>query len=231
MLRDDAGKIYLGHSGKIGGGRKDIGKSNFLSFYRGKLVTVQWPDGYESDLIVIGQVDGKQLASQIVHFVHEVEQFKQTTVRAKGRLPLSKLPVSFKPEFSGNRKGYAPKGSVVAECYHGLLIEALAEELEERNLKYGNDRLRDLFVVSAKGKVQILFEAKTDLGTSSVYSAVGQLMLHGAAEKLAPKRILVIPGSPKPKTSAALRRLGILTLTYKQKKDDLSLGNLDPILR
>jgi hypothetical protein len=65
LLRDDAGKIYLGHSGKIGGGRKGIGKSNFLSFYQGKLVTVQWPDSYESDLIVIGQVDGKQLVERV----------------------------------------------------------------------------------------------------------------------------------------------------------------------
>jgi hypothetical protein len=115
----------------------------------------------------------------------------------------------------------------VAECYHGLLIEALAKELEERNLKYGNDRLRDLFVVSAKGKVQILFEAKTDLGTSSVYSAVGQLMLHGAAEKLAPKRILVIPGSPKPKTCCS-KKAGNPDANLQAKERQLFVGKSRP---
>jgi hypothetical protein len=119
FVRDDNGRTYLAHSGKVGGGRKGIGKSNFLKFYRGALESVLWPDGRESELIVIGQIDGRHLPSQIAHFVHEVEQFKHTAVRKKGRLPLSKLPASFKPEFSGHRKGYEAEGPIVSECKHG----------------------------------------------------------------------------------------------------------------
>ncbi|MBI1749673.1 MAG: hypothetical protein HY234_01005 [Acidobacteria bacterium] len=231
LLRDDRGRIYLGHSGKIGGGRKGIGKSNFLAFYQGELETVRWPDDRTSELIVIGQVDGRQLPTQIAHFVHEVEQFKQDAVRNKGRLPLSKLPASFKAEFSGRRRSYKPKGTVLSECDHGLLISALAEELEKRNLKYGNDRLRDLFVVSVRGQLQILFEAKTDLGTASIYGGVGQLMLHGAAQSSVPKRILVVPGIPKPKTRAALKKLGIVVLTYEQNTDSFKFVKLDHVLQ
>lgn len=231
LLRDEEGRIYWGHSGKIGGGRKGIGKSNFLAFYQGELETVRWPDGMESELIVIGQVDEEHLPSQIAHFVHEVEQFKLAAVRKKGRLPLSKLPASFKPEFSGRRKSYEAKGTVVSECDHGPLISALANELEKRNLKYGNDRLRDLFVVSVRGQVRILFEAKTDLGTASIYGGVGQLMLHAAAETVAPKRILVVPGTPKPKTRAALRKLGIAVITYDRNHYGFTFGNLGQVLQ
>ena len=63
-----------------------------------------------------------------------------------------------------------------------------------------NDVPRDLYVFSFKGRVRMLFEAKTDLSTSSIYGAVGQLMLHAAVEPKEPRLIFVAPGTPKPKT-------------------------------
>jgi hypothetical protein len=111
------------------------------------------------------------------------------------------------------------------------LISALADELEKRRLKYGNDKYRDLFVVSSHGQMQTLFEAKTDLGTASIYGGVGQLMLHGAAESIAPSRILVVPGSPTPRTRAALKKLGVKVLSYIRNRDGFRFANLETVLR
>ena len=68
FLRDTEGIIYVAHSGKIGGGRKGIGKSAFLSTYRGARESVTWPDGTESEVIVIGRVDGDRLPAQVANF-------------------------------------------------------------------------------------------------------------------------------------------------------------------
>ena len=45
FVRDPNGRIYLAHSGKVGGGRKGIGRSTFLAAYRGdNLEPIEWPD-------------------------------------------------------------------------------------------------------------------------------------------------------------------------------------------
>ena len=143
------------------------------------MLSVQCPNGKVREYIVIGPLDGEDFPLQVAYFVNEVKSFKSGTKNPKGRFPQSSLPPSFTPEFSGRRKQYGLKGEVATECYHRPVISALAKELERRNLTYGNDTPRDLFIVSKGGKMQILFEAKTGLGTSSIYGAVDQLMLHG----------------------------------------------------
>jgi len=111
------------------------------------------------------------------------------------------------------------------------LISALAGQLEMRSLKYGNDKARDLFVISSGGQVQILFEAKTDIETSSIYGGVGQLMLHGAAELSAPRRVLVLPEKPTTKTRLALEKLGVEVLKYQRDDKGFSFSSLDRTLR
>ena len=229
-MRDSQNQIFLAHSGKVGGGRKGIGKLGFLNFYQGTLESVRWPDGRETELIPIGQIDDKHLPEQIAHFVYEVRQFKEGTSSQKGRLSPILLPHSFRPEFSGQRKGYKTSGTIISWCDHGLIISALAAELEKRKLKYGNDHPRDLYIVSDDGAIKVLFEAKTDVATSSVYGAVGQLMLHGAAESVAIERVLVLPQAPKPETRSALAKLGIKVLTYARRKKGFSFRNLPSVL-
>jgi hypothetical protein len=76
----------------------------------------------------------------------------------------------------------------------------------------------------------MLFEAKTNLSTSSIYGAVGQLMQHGAAEPKEPRRIFVAPGTSKPETHRALRKLGIEVLSYKWDGDSPRFRNLGLLL-
>lgn len=228
FARDESGQIYLTHSGKIGGGRQGIGKSTFLAAYRGdNRETLIWPDGMETTSIVIGRVDSARLLRQVAHFVHEVERFKGSVSRGE-KQPLA-AAVNFVLEFSGQRRSYRVHNLVESRSDHGLVVQELFDQLTERGHRVGNDQARDLFVASPSGSVKILFEVKTDLATSSVYQAVGQLMLHGAAEPTEPRRVLVLPGKPNPRTRAALERLKIAVLPYEWKQDRPVFGNLDRI--
>ena len=67
----------------------------------------------------------------------------------------------------------------------------------------------DLFLADDKANITRLIEVKTDQTTTSLYQAVGQVMLHGALENSDPQRILVLPGEVSADTARRMKRLGI----------------------
>lgn len=82
FVRDSQGRVYVAHSGKIGGGRSGIGKSAFVAAYRGKnWQTVTWPDKKETEMIVIGRVDGTHLQGQVAHSIREIDRFPERDFR------------------------------------------------------------------------------------------------------------------------------------------------------
>jgi hypothetical protein len=124
VLKDDSDVLYLAHSGKIGGGRKGIGKQCFLAYWQGENIEeVTWPDGKTTNAIVIGRLGGKRLPIQIGRFVHEVAQFKKFATTSPTVIRKILTSSKFSPEFSGKRKGYKVKGRIEASCDHGLIID------------------------------------------------------------------------------------------------------------
>ena len=235
FVHDGKNNIYLTHSGKVGGGRKGVGKEAFWNSYRGnQIVTITWPDRTETKAICIGKLSDKNLPRQIAHFVKEVARFKKYVVSGKTKdrkEPELLDDPTFKPEFSGNRKGYRPKGPIESKCDHGRIVSALNDELESRGLKTANDRSRDLYVYNSKKNMDILFEVKTDLSSSSIYSSIGQLMYHGASQEPTPTRVLVILGVPDKKTRRILNRLEIEVIEYSWEGDKPEFSNIDQINR
>ena len=136
---------------------------------------------------------------------------------------------AFRPEFSGTKLYTAPKSDRQANCTHGLVIDALAAALKTKKMRYTNDGLRDLYIIGEDETLQVLFEVKTALDTGSIYSAIGQLMLHGAAEEKKPALVAVLPGSPSEKTLAAFSKLRIHCLTY-EIEGEIGFLELDALL-
>jgi hypothetical protein len=214
FVKDDTGRVYIAHSGKVGGGRAGIGKEAFWEAYGGEQVeTVCWPDGRKSRAIVIAPVDSERLSAHIARFVHEVARFKAAAAGGKPVVRRERGRRIFKPEFEGPRRGYTPAGEIEARCDHGTVVNRLHKALTEAGHQAVNDR-RDLYIL-AGDDVTHSFEVKTDLSTTSLYQGVGQLMLHGAALDPVPRRILVMPGRPTGDTARALARLGIEVLAYE----------------
>jgi len=233
FVHDGNNNIYLTHSGKVGGGRKGVGKEAFWNSYRGnQIVTITWPDRIETEAICIGKLGDKNLPRQIAYFVKEVARVKEHVVSGKTKGWKEPKPLddpTFDPEFTGKRKGYRPKGPIESICDHGRIVSALNDELESRGLKTANDRSRDLYVYNPKKDMDILFEIKTELSSSSIYSSIGQLMYNGASQEPAPTRVLVIPGAPDKRTRRILNRLEIEVMEYSWEGNEPKFPNIDQI--
>jgi hypothetical protein len=146
-----------------------------------------------------------------------------------GTVRKSTPPISteFNPEFFGDRAEYKISGSVKSRRIHGIVINTLSEELERRGFKVANNQALDIYILNSRNKITHLFEAKTDAKTSSLYSAVGQLMLNGAALDSKPHHILVIPEQPPAKKLEILGRLGVDVIIYKLVNDKVQFMSLD----
>lgn len=236
FARDETGAIYLTHSGRIGGSRQGISKSAFWEFFAGRaqVVELSWPDGWTTESFLIGNIDSPRIKSQIAHFVHEVQRFKEQIASGQSGSPPAtsyKHTASFSPEFSGQRKSYTQSQIITARCDHGSVVNALRSQLEKTGSKAGNDRNRDLFLVNRSGRMTALFEAKTDLAPSSVYSAIGQLLFHSTGQKKPPILVFAAPGKPQKQTADVLKNLGIKVLEYRIKGDEISFKNLAEVMK
>ena len=214
FAKDEAGKYYILHRGKVGGGRKGIGKDSFKNWYRGKWVDVYDELGNAEETILIGSLNEKSLIGKVRAFVKEVELFKEEAISGKSsRAPKKiKKTLLFDPEFHGRKKGRR-KSEFEYESYHGLVVNSLNEQFEHKSSTF-NDRLIDL-AVQKKGKIQKIYEVKTSLNRQAIYTGIGQLMFHSSGDDNIEK-ILVLPADDYPKEfTEILGVLNISILPYK----------------
>jgi hypothetical protein len=78
FLRDEAGRLYVGHSGKVGGGRPGIGQQAFREFSP----QLAWkeigtPKGIR-EIVVFGPLQAGKLPGMLSPFVRTVAKFKET---------------------------------------------------------------------------------------------------------------------------------------------------------
>jgi hypothetical protein len=221
FLKDSGSGLYLAHSGKVGGGRKGIGKTNFLEEYSGSLEEIEWPDGVTAEVVLLGKIGGKSFVNNLAVYIRAVEAFK---ANATGQTPApitKKNPdLAFSPEFEGPKKKYKLTSAIESQCDHGTVVNTLHDEIASMGIIACSNRNMDLFLADGNSNITHLFEVKTDQTTTSLYQAVGQVMLHGALEKSDPQRILVLPGELSTDTASRLKRLGIKVLRYDWNKEE-----------
>jgi hypothetical protein len=81
FLSDADGRACLAHSGRVGGGRKGIGKQAFRGYTELRdWVVVRWPDGKHTDYLRLGRIGESELFAGVSAFVHEVAGFKEWAV-------------------------------------------------------------------------------------------------------------------------------------------------------
>jgi 5-methylcytosine-specific restriction protein A len=81
FLRDDGGKVLLAHRGRIGGGKKGIGKNAILAAYEGDAADVDDGDRTTAVLPIAGLEDA-DLIEKIDSFVGSVQDFNDTATDA-----------------------------------------------------------------------------------------------------------------------------------------------------
>jgi hypothetical protein len=216
FLRDSGSGLYLAHTGKIAGGRKGIGKAAFLESYNySEKEEIEWPDGETSKVIPLGRIGGRSFINGIGNFIHAVDAFKKNaTAQIPAAISKKNPDLSFTPEFEGPRKKYKLTAAIESRCDHGTVVNTLHAELKALGLDAYSTPNIDLYLSDGKANITHLIEVKTDQTTTSLYQAVGQVMVHGALENSDPQRIVVLPGEVSPLTVSRLKRLQIMVVRY-----------------
>ena len=172
------------------------------------------------DVVDLGPITSPRLRHRVARFAHKVACIKKVCageqVDGTGFRDTTRPAIpTFSPEFSGRRSAFSVRRRIEANADHGLVVDALKAAVTRVGHRSYNDRERDLFVLGKRNRVSVLFEVKTDVTTTSIYTAVGQLLLNGGAGPRAPKLVLVLPDKPKPKTAKALRSIGVAVLAFE----------------
>ena len=235
FAEDDNGQIVVMHRGNIGGGRKGIGKKLLMQNTHSPCEWVQ-DENKEIEMLVVGQLHSPLFGAQLKHFVTEVQRVKQLPEQTglTGLAPsLFQIEEGiFKSEASGYNT-FSPGERRASNRTHGLLVDALKKQLQQRfkapDWHIYNDRHRDL-ILKHREVIVALFEIKTVATTQDVATALGQLLLYGAAVPTLLRRIMILP---EPLTDMAvhyLARWGIECVYFNGRADKPFFADLPVLL-
>ena len=226
--QDRAGKIFVVHRGKLGGGRKGIGKSLFEDRYRG--VWELMDDGGEvNPVAVIGQLDSPRLARQTAQFIRKIARIKEKASARSSQTELTLDEISLRDELIGARH-CEPQRDIGAECDRGLIVRYLAEALKARGLRTGNDYDRELLVVSRDTRIVPVFQIATVATLPDLSNGAMQLLMNGPGASEGPLLILTLPWAPDNAQRDKLKRLGIDLLSYNWRESGAVFQDLDDII-
>lgn len=70
-------KIFLLHRGRVGGGRKGIGKNAFLSWYPSPTITVYDEKEHEEQALIVGSINSAAFIDETANFIQNVALFRE----------------------------------------------------------------------------------------------------------------------------------------------------------
>jgi hypothetical protein len=224
---DAWGNIYAIHRGKIGGGKKGVGKSLFEHNYRGV-----WSFMEDGDCVthaaVIGALTSTRFALQAAQFVKKIEILKSSAVRC-AQTWLNFPEIAFRENLVGNLP-VSGEPDVTAECDRDLVISSLASLLQRWKFRIGNDDNHELFVVDSAGSgISHAFEVLTDTREKNVLAAVARLLLHVSACAEKPLLVLVLPEEKINHYTQVLQQMSIAVTSFRLEEDRIIFPDLGKI--
>lgn len=237
VLVDGMKHFYLAHKGRLGGGRSgQVPMPSFEALIRGyEKEPIAWPDGREERVFVIGALEAPDFIARLQGFVAEAERLRGLARAGRLAKALKNAPPHFRPGSHGKTKGKRSSQYEI-DRQHNRIVIALKEALQGREISAYNTRHAemwpDLYTRAYDGTMELLFEVKTGTDTQSWYTAIGQLIVYGAAQSEPPRRVLVCP-SPRqdPNFKAALETLDIALVFYREHDGrKVSFEGLDDVV-
>ena len=208
---DENNKILVLHRGKIGGGSPGVGKNLFIDNFKGNFVHAI-EGSRETKFCFVAELDSPLFVKQVSTFIHEINNIKKLRKYGTDYDFAEFINYVYTDETSGISvsENNEPK---ITNRTHGIIVNALANEVRLHGFGVGNDRNRDLFAYK-KGKIITLFEVKTSVSTQCLYSAVGQLLIYTIPIKDKHKLVAVFPHKLKLAVEEQFKNLGIEILYY-----------------
>ena len=228
FAEDPAGQVFVVHRGKLGGGRKGIGKSLFENHYRG-VWRVMDDGGTATPVALVGALHSPRFARQVAQFVRKIEWIKREAAARSSQVEIGFGEPGFREETIGAPCG-EPERDMGAECDRGLVIRDLADTLRGRDLRAGNDKLRDLIAADRNGRILALFEVGTEMTLSGLHAGAARLLLNAPDLPGSPRLVLAVPREPEKELREQLARLKIDLLTYGWEGDRAVFPGLQRLL-
>jgi hypothetical protein len=227
FAQDAWNRIYVIHRGKIGGGKKGIGKSLFEENYRG--IWAWMEDGETlSQVAVIGALGSSRFAPQTAQFVRKIEKLK-STASLSPQTSLNFLEVSFREELVGDPPAL-PFDEVSCACDYNLIVSHLAALLHRWNFKIGNNVNSELFLMQPDSdRISHVLAVSADSREQSVLAAAAKLLLRKSAEENHPSAILIMPEDKMNMYVQQMQRIHIEVLGYRLDGERIIFPDLGKI--
>ena len=198
--RDDStGALYLLHSGNVGGGTRGVGGRAFRAWYGRRREEVFDADGHVHFGFVVIPVGAWDPTRPTRHYVDVIETFRRKV--REGEIDTNDPDFrrtmqeydDFYREPRGRRRGYRPE-KIDYLSRHGEVVDALHEWRKAQRLIRGQRIVKNVFidmgVEDGPNNLVEVYEVKSSSERSDVYTALGQLMVHGSDDS---EKYLVLP--------------------------------------
>lgn len=184
FAQDSWDNIFVVHRGKIGGGRKGVGKSLFEQNYRGVWSFMEDGDSI-SQVAVIGNLASNRFALQVAQFVKKIEIMKLSAAEST-QTEMDFSEITFREDLIGSERPL-PEDEIISACDHDLIVSELAILLKQQKIKIGNDTESELFAVNpSENRISHIFEIVTDTKEKSILAATGKLLLQTSVAAVNP---------------------------------------------
>ncbi len=228
FAQNRAGQVFVVHRGKLGGGRRGIGKSLFDESYRG--VWELMDDGGEATPVaVIGELNSPRLARAVAQFIGKIARIKEKASARSSQTELTLDELCVHDELIGAQH-CEPQRDISAECDRGLIILDLAETLKKCGIRTANDDHRELLVMGRENRVLAIFQIATETTPSALHAGAMQLLLNGSGTPENPLLLLALPGAPDNDLREKLGCLGIDLLLYAWRGNHAVFPDIDGCL-
>lgn len=215
--------LCLMHSGKVGGGQPGVGAYAFRAWLEEKPCEVFGSSGRAHLGFIVMSIDGLHATISLLRYIDRISKFKQdvrnraidlTDPEFQHKVQVLK---DFYSEPRGRRRGRR-SGKIDFVSRHGEIVDALHDWRRCRSTPARHRIKKNIFidmaVANTHGRLTEIYEVKTSAARSDVYSAIGQLMVHGPRNA---KKVIVLPEDEPVVDDLrnALRRYNIRILRFK----------------
>lgn len=224
----DTGKTYLLHSGRIGGGREGVSRSAFLAYSDQKLVEAADSKGLVREGVLVMPIQAEDAFYSARRYVLSVSKFKAAVRDGSLNSPEFKKKkkdfADYYKESSGRRRGKR-SAKIDYVSRHGDVVDTLYRR-RKTSLKKEERLVKNAWIdlgVELNDELSEVYEVKTSADRSSIYAAIGQLLVHG--QKSSCRRFLVLPKEEilAGDLTSALEALNISIKTFSIKGATVAL--------
>jgi hypothetical protein len=227
FAQDPWGDVFVIHRGKIGGGKRGIGKSLFEHNYRGTWSFMEDGDCL-TQVAVIGAVTSVRFALQSAQFVRKIEILKSSAIHSS-QTQFIFPEICFHENLVGNLPA-SDEPDVKSRCDRDLIVTALASLLKRWKLRIGNSENYDLFLVDPAGdRISYIFEFLTDTREKSILAAAAKALLRVASAGENPLPILVLPEEKLSQYAHLMQKINVGVIGFRIEEDRIIFPDLDKI--